>query len=116
MNLINHAKRELELLGMYEKDPKDELGTELQIKTADSIIAMIKEFCSVGHSGSSAEWTRDILHKLLGWENLTPITSNPDEWEDESERSGYPMWQNKRNPALFSKDGGKTWYNVNKDK
>lgn len=110
--LYAHAKRELELLGMYDKDnPENKDG--LQPKLADSILKMIDAWGEVGHSGGSAMWTREIVYKLLGWENLTPITSNPEDWSDISEMNGSPMWQSKRNPAVFSKDGGKTWWNIN---
>lgn len=87
-------------------------GDELEKKIADSILKMIEAWNKVGHSGGSAGWTREIVYKLLNWENLTALTSNPDEWNDVSEESGTPMWQNNRNPAVFSKDGGKTNYNI----
>ena len=105
-NLYLHAKRELELLGMYS-------GDELERKTADSILKMIEAWGNVGHSGGSAMWTREVVHKLLGWENLSPLTSDPEDWNDVSDISGQPMWQSKRNPSVFSKDGGKTWYDLN---
>ncbi len=107
--LYLHAKKELELLGMYN-------GDELEEITANSILKMIEAWGEVGHSSGSAMWTREVVYKLLGWENLSPITNNSDEWEDVSEISDKPMWQNKRNPAIFSEDGGKTWWNVNEKK
>lgn len=113
-NLYLHAKKELELLGMYADTEENKDG--LQPKLADNILKMIEVWGEIGHSGGSAMWTRDILNKLLNWENLAPITSNPDEWNDVSEMNGSPMWQNNRNPMLFSTDGGKSYYNVDDKK
>lgn len=112
--LYLHAKRELELLGMYANTPENEDG--LQPKLADSILEMIEAWGKVGHSGGSAEWTREVVYKLLGYEALTPITSDSDEWEDISEMNGSPMWQNKRDSRNFSKDGGRTWWNIDDKK
>lgn len=57
--------------------------------------------------------TLDIFNKLAKWKTLTPLTNNPDEWTQlsEWESVGY---QNKRNPACFTKDF-KTYYNVDED-
>jgi len=112
--LYLHAKRELELLGMYEKNEENEDG--LQPELADSILKMIDAWSEVGHSGGSAAWTREVVYKLLGFEALTPITSNPEEWEDMSQYNDGPMWQNKRDYRFFSKDGGKTWWGLDDDK
>jgi hypothetical protein len=64
----------------------------------------------------SASICIDLFTKLANWENLTPLTSDPEEWEDVSEFGGEedaPLWQNKRNPSCFSNDEGKSWYDVN---
>jgi hypothetical protein len=54
---------------------------------------------------------REQLHALLGFKTLSPLTDDPREWIDQSEVSGgEPLWQNRRDPSAFSKDGGKTWY------
>jgi hypothetical protein len=95
---------------MYADTSENKDG--LQPKLADSILKMIDAWSEVGHSGGSAMWTREIVHKLLGYEALTPTTNDPDEWEDVSEINGSPMWQNKRDSRNFSKDGGKTWFNI----
>lgn len=99
-NLVEHARRELELCGQYAEDPA----------YAQSIIAAVAAFASYGHSGGSAEIAIDQLHTLLQRRVLSPITSDPVEWVDHSEISGSPLWQNRRDSAAFSTDGGKTWY------
>ena len=111
--LYLHAKRELELLGMYANTEDNNDG--LQPMLANNILEMIEVWSKAGHSGSSAEWAREVLYKLLNYQNLTPITSNSDEWRDVSGIHGYPIWQNNRYGRIFSKDGGKTWYDIDKE-
>lgn len=101
-NLVEHAKRELELCGQAEEDPG----------YAASIIAAVAAFASYGHSGGSAGVAIHQLHSLLQFRTLSALTSDPDEWEDHGEISGAPLWQNRRDSAAFSTDGGQTWYFV----
>jgi len=99
-NLVAHARRELEALGN---------GPEID----DHVIAMVKIFASAGHSGSSAFYTIELLQKLLSFQNLTPLTDDPEDWIFVAEEVwGSPggIWQNRRNGEAFSNDGGKTYY------
>lgn len=100
-NLVTHARRELTLLGEYSD-------------VIEWYISVIESYASFGHSGGSTAATLPVLNKLLCFENLMPITSNPGEWEHITEAmAGRPdLWQSSRNSKLFSNDGGKTWYNV----
>jgi len=98
-NLVEHARRELEILGEDKE-------------TVEGYLRVIKAFADMGHSGGSASIAIPIVNKLLQFENLKPLSNNPSEWEDRSEMSGYPLWQNKRNPKYFSTDGGMTYWNV----
>lgn len=102
MSLTEHARRELELCGQHAEDPE----------YSESIIRAVEAFASYGHSGGSASVAREQLHALLGYKTLSPLTSDPAGWEDRSEISGTPLWQNRRDPSVFSTDGGKTWYSV----
>ena len=103
MTLVEHAKRELELCGQTAEDPE----------YAASIVAAVAAFASYGHSGGSAMVGVEQLYDLLRYRTLSPITSNPDEWIDRSEMSdGHPIWQNLRDSAAMSEDGGQTWYFV----
>lgn len=102
MSLVEHAKRELELCGQMGEDPA----------YSQSIIAAVAAFASYGHSGGSAMVALEQMHKLLQYRTLSPLTSNPDEWMDRSEMSGSPLWQNTRDPAAFSLNGGYSWYFV----
>lgn len=100
-NLEDHARRELELLG---EEPD----------VIEWFLSVIRAFEVMGHSGGSASFAIPILTDLLQFKNLRPLTDNPDEWEHIAEDiAGEPnLWQNKRNSAAFSHDGGKTYYIV----
>jgi hypothetical protein len=99
-DLVEHARRELELCGQTAEDPL----------YAASIIAAVAAFTSYGgHSGGSAMVAVEQLYDLLRYRTLSPLTSSPEEWLDQSYVSSYPVWQNLRDPAAISYNGGKTW-------
>jgi hypothetical protein len=102
MNLAEHARRELTLCGQYAEDPE----------YSETLIRAVEVFSSYGHSGGSAQVAREQLYALLGYKTLSPITDNPEEWIDRSRITGEPLWQNERDPCIFSLDTGKTWYSV----
>lgn len=99
-NLVNHARRELTLCGQAAEDPE----------YADSIVRAVEAFASYGHSGGSASVAVEQLTALLRFQNLSPLTNAPEEWEDRSAISSAPLWQNRRNHSAFSEDGGKTYF------
>lgn len=100
MTLVDHAKRELELIG---EEPE----------TIEQYLKIIQAFADCGHSGSSAAHMTGVLHELLQFHNLSMLTNDPDEWMHVSEAMwGKPggVWQSNRNPEAFSNDGGRTYY------
>lgn len=102
-NLVQHARRELELCGQTAEDPA----------FSESIIRAVEGFASYpGHSGGSASVARDMLHALLAFQALSPLTDDPAEWTDRSEMSGSLWWQNVRDSRAMSHDGGKTYWLV----
>lgn len=102
-NLVEHARRELTAIGQFEDDPE----------FAESIVKAVEGFASYpGHSGSSAMIGAQMVFTLLCFENIGPLTDDPDEWLFHGEDVwGEPggVWQNKRNGEAFSNDGGKTY-------
>jgi len=106
MSLEKHAKRELELAGLFDKD------SDYSGMLGKAVMDLVKVFAKQGHSGFSAHQTLKIFQIVASYKNLTPITSNPDEWFEYETGN----WQNKRDSALFSKDGGKTWRSVDAPK
>ena len=103
-NLVKHARRELELI---DEEPE----------VIEWFLDVVRAFASFGHSGGSVEATLPVLTDLLRYKNLSPITDDPNEWHY------YPadmwdgdqgIWQNIRYSKLFSRDGGKYYFNVDK--
>lgn len=109
-NLVDHARRELELCGQYKEDPL----------FAQSLVAAVAAFASYpGHSGSSAEIGIEMLADLLRFKNLSPLTDDPEEWFEHAPGTydgTKGVWQNVRNGAAFSEDGGKTYYRIDEPK
>ena len=76
------------------------------------VMDLLKTHFMHGHSGGSHFATLSIFEHLANGKTLSPLTDDPNEWEDISRFSGYHHWQNKRNSACFSEDGGKTYTNL----
>lgn len=104
--LVEHAEREMRLAGLYDED------ADYDGMIPEAVMAIVKTFAEQGHSGASAGMVLAILDRVMRFEPLTELTSNPEEWRDVSEASGYPFWQSRRDPAVFSKDCGQTWYRL----
>lgn len=100
-NLIRHAEYEMKLAGL-DKEDSDYSGM-----LYEAILDLIILFSSQGHSGYSAMRTIQLFKKLANFENLLPLTNNPDEWIKLCDNE----YQNKRNSACFSKDLI-TYYNI----
>lgn len=96
-NLVNHARRELEIIG---EEPE----------FINGYLKVIQAFSEMGHSGGSASVAIPVINKLLQFQNISPLTDDPDEWMNVSEVSGDAMWQSRRRADAFSRDGGKTYY------
>lgn len=95
-NLVEHAKRELALV---------EQGPEGDRAFADSLLAAVEGFASYpGHSGGSHAVAVQWLTSLLNFENIAPLTNDPDEWVNHG-----TVWQNRRCGSAFSNDGGVTY-------
>ena len=103
MSLVEHAKTELELSGLFTEDG-DFYGGE----TGKAVMELIETFSKQGHSGMSAQIVSDIFNKLSRFKPLFPITGKDEEWVDVADMMGGKrrMYQNKRCGAIF-KDGKK---------
>jgi hypothetical protein len=102
MTLADHARRELELIGTTRDD----------LKLADSLIKAVEAFAAYGHSGGSHPWAVDTLTRLLRYEPLTPLTTDPGEWQQQGSFDGETLWQNRRDSRALSLDGGRTYWLV----
>lgn len=102
--LIEFAKQELSIAGLLDKD------SDYDGMVGEAVLKLVEVFAEQGHSGFSAAMTLDVFNKVASYQNLTPITSKPEEWFQYDD--SVEMWQSKRNPSVFSKDGGRTWYDL----
>lgn len=95
IGVLLHARRELDLI---DEEPV----------VIDGYLKVIQAFADMRHSGGSASVAIPVIGKLLRFENLSPLTDDPDDWIE----VGYGMWQNRRCTRMFSEDGGKTYTDV----
>jgi hypothetical protein len=100
MAMIEYAKRELDLIGLTE-DSEDEMNVMMR----KHILHMVQEFADEGHSGFSANYAIKILHRLLAFNPLAPLTGADDEWNEIGD--GY--WQNRRASNVFKDENGAYW-------
>lgn len=98
-NLVNHARRELELLG---EEPE----------TIGGLLRVVQAFADMGHSGGSAAVCIPMINELLRFRNLKPLTNNPDEWIEVFD----DIYQSTRRSDAFSNDGGVTYYLLHEPK
>ena len=116
--ILEHAKEELKYAGMNiseegcsPKNPKDPMDGYVNA-CAKNAMELLEVFVKAGHSGMSAEITLTIFNKLARQENLTPLTNNPEEWNEVSFNDKNKSYQSKRNCSCFSDDGLKTYHNL----
>lgn len=94
MNLLNHAKSELDRIH------KDEDGMQELIN--NDILEIIKVFEDQGHSGFSASYAINALERLLNFKPLTPLTGEDDEWFNPGiVIDSETLYQNKRCSSVF---------------
>lgn len=100
------AKDELQKAGLFDKD------SDYEGMLGEAVLDLIEKFAEQGHSGFSAELTAQLFDRLIHWKPLTELTDDPLEWVDVSEKMGQVVYQSKRCPSCFSKDGGLTYYDI----
>lgn len=109
--LVQHARRELQLAGLFASDKYSGM-------LGPAVLKLVEVFAAQGHSGMSAHVTIDLFSRVASFKALTPITSRKSEWRklarDEIGRDG--VWQSLRQSSLFSENGGKTYYDVDDPK
>lgn len=105
-NLVKHAEYELKTAGLFDED------SDYNGMLGDAVLELVKVFSKQGHSGLSAKMTLELFNRVADFKPLSPIGVSEDEWVDQSKASGEPMCQNRRRGTTFSRDGGKTWYDI----
>lgn len=74
MNLVEYAKKEMEIAGFYGKD------SVYDGMIPEAILKIVELFADEGHSGMSASICISILEKVLRYRPLTPLTGEDSEW------------------------------------
>jgi len=129
-NMYLWAKAELDrlIVGCEEKEGKD--GLEMQKAITKDILDIVKVFCTQGHSGTSANYTLNMIKRLLDWKPITALTGEESEWGEPHNSNGTMTQQNKRCSAVFrdnqdnstahyiygrvySDNGGHSWFTGN---
>ena len=85
--LLEHAKSELKIAGYNIDTPDKEIfatDEDYANACAKNAYKMLEVFASAGHSGFSAQCTLQLFDRLAKWKNLTPLTNNPNEWQEVS--------------------------------
>lgn len=113
MSLVTYAQDELQRAGWFDED-SDYVGM-----VGPAVIEMMEQFAKEGHSGYSAHLVLHIFERLASFRPLTPLEDPRDknEFHCVSECSGTPpltTLQSLRVSSVFSEDGGKTWYDIDK--
>lgn len=81
---------------------------------------------NVGGNPHTTKWVLEFFETICNWLPLSPITDQPDEWEEYEDihrnmKTGGEektiRWVSTRAPSIISMDGGKTWvdYRTNKE-
>jgi hypothetical protein len=105
------AYDEVKRAGLLDKD------SDYDGMIGDAIQKIVDLLADQDHSGGSMGLVTDILGRIMRYEPLTPLTSDPSEWMDRADVSGgNPNWQSVRKPSCFSRDGGRTWYDLDDSK
>lgn len=110
----NDADRPLEH-PMVTKARAELALTEEDDVTVEKLLDIVRIWSTMGHSGSSHAWFREVLVNLLNQRALTPLTDDPKEWQrHEPDRwdGVNAVWQNRRDSRALSTNGGKTYFLV----
>lgn len=78
---------------------------EFKGKVGEAVLELASLFDKQKHSGMAATAVTNLLTRLAAWENLTPLTDDPAEWEEVTTN----VWVSRRNPNAVSRDKGKTY-------
>lgn len=95
MSLVEHAKQELKIAGLFEND------SDYSGHLGHAVLALIEVFANQDHSGYSANQTANLFNKLSRFEPLSPIEDIPEHWVEISKE----VFQHKRCSRVFKENG-----------
>lgn len=99
-NLVLHAKRELDAVGLVEAH--EEYAGAIR----KAVIELIQIFADQGHSGGSAPMVASLFYKLANFEPLSAISGNESEWFCHNDST----YQNVRCSSVFKKGANERAY------
>ena len=100
-DLLDWAKREVELACKRENPERKEGEFDYGCNCYESALKAFKSLCEDGHSGFSIKMTQSILNRLINVQPLTPIEDTDDIWNKIGDDDGYTSYQCKRMCSLF---------------
>lgn len=110
-NLEAHAEAEMRRAGLYDK------GSDYDGMIPEAVMKLVRVHAAEGHSGASHWLTLQVFNKVINFKLLTPLTDNPEEWTQLGpDMMPEQTWQSRRQPSIFSRDAGKTWYDIDEKK
>jgi hypothetical protein len=96
-----HARRELELAGLFDKD--SDYGGML----GEAVMRLMDVFSGEGHSGASAAMAVALFEKVARYQPLTPLTGADHEWSEPFDEAGTR--QNRRCGHVFKRADGSAY-------
>lgn len=102
-----HALREFKLAGML--DESADAKTKNIAKVITGMLDSLQEL--EDPDGVTMKAAIGLFVMLVNMRLVSPITDSDEEWANKSDlEKGIALWQNVRDPNLFSGDGGKNYY------
>lgn len=109
-NSLDYARREFDiLLDSMRAEGRDEREIEMQASLQQGVLDALQVLEGQGHSGSSISYTVSLLTKLAMYEPITALQGTDDEWNEISDRSWGPKFQNKRCGHVFKDADGQAY-------
>jgi hypothetical protein len=103
--MLDHAQREFTMAGMLKEDVDPETKN---IK--DVVNGMLETLQKLNNPEKTMKAAVGLFIMLTNMKIISPVTDDPAEWANKTDlNKGIALWQNLRDPNLFSEDGGKTY-------
>src|ERR1043165_2308330 len=91
----------MSMLGDHAAAELERVGAQPVVK--GPLIEIVNTFAAVPDAEKNWPLMRNYLDKLLLSQPLTPLTSDPDEWQKTSLAGEVPLWQSKRWPEAWNR-------------
>lgn len=102
MNLLDWAKREVEIACKHENPDRKEGEFDYGCACYESALKAFESLLEDGHSGFSIKMTQAILNRMIDGQPLTPIEDTDDIWREFVwSKNGEKNYKCKRMSSLF---------------